>query len=204
MRFFKSCSNNTIRLGSEHIVENKYAEMTNISIPPWNLRRDRSTVPFSITYRLIPSSSLVTLATFSNSYRKGSRTVSLIQIRSATFGMPSKSIALCFVLFYLSLVAGARPKKRVPPKPKPINWNLSFYSEPFKLCKTLRKFNPVEEARAHGEAVATFRQCGPKLIIHYATRYNFPAFGKNRWISISCWLMSEIAKLHAKCIEIHM
>ena len=96
--------------------------------------------------------------------------------------MSPKAIAWCISLLYLTLVAGARPKKGAtprPPRPKPINWNLGYYSEPFNLCKTLRNFNPVEHARAHGVAVAMFRQCGPSIIVPYATRYRFPAFGKN-------------------------
>ena len=59
-----------------------------------------------------------------------------------------------------------------------INWNSSFYSQPFDICKSLRQLNPVEQAKAHGVAVATFRKCGPSIILPYAQRYNFPAFGE--------------------------
>lgn len=75
---------------------------------------------------------------------------------------------------------------------KPINWNLSYYTEPFKLCKPLRVLNPVERMKAHGEAVDVFRSCGPRLVVPHATRYNFPAFGK---------FSSELAELGLVSLE---
>lgn len=72
-------------------------------------------------------------------------------------------------------------KKTIPKNlrsQKPINWNLSYYSEPFGLCKTLRKLDPVEEFRYHGVAVDLFRACGPRLAVPYILKYNLPAFGE--------------------------
>lgn len=66
----------------------------------------------------------------------------------------------------------------LPKRAKQINWNQSFYTEPFDICKTFQQLNPVERARAHGVAVDTFRKCGPNIIIPYAQKYNVPAFGK--------------------------
>lgn len=87
-------------------------------------------------------------------------------------------IQLLAVLILLNVAASAkvRPKKVKPPKP--IDWTHPYYSGKFVLCKKLRLFNPVENAKAQAWATDVFRKCGPQIVIKYATKYNFPAFGK--------------------------
>ena len=77
-----------------------------------------------------------------------------------------------------STIALRKAKQGIELSTKPINWNLSYYEEPFNLCKTLRIFNPVEQVRAHGVAVEVFRNCGPRLIVPHAIKYSFPAYGE--------------------------
>lgn len=79
---------------------------------------------------------------------------------------------------YVTATAVANPRAKPRSQEKPINWNLSYYSEPFRTCKTLRDFNPVEKVRAHGAAVEVFRKCGPSIVIPYAQLYRFPAYGE--------------------------
>lgn len=89
------------------------------------------------------------------------------------------SIVIYLLAAPLVTLSAVRSPKEISRRPqKPINGNLSHYSEPFKFCKELRPFNPVERFRAHGEAVDMFRKCGPSLVEPYATKYKFPAFGK--------------------------
>lgn len=75
-------------------------------------------------------------------------------------------------------ISGPKSRALRPRQSKPINWNDSYYSEPFAPCKYLKKYNPVEQARVHGIAVDVYRKCGPKLVIPYATKYRFPSFGE--------------------------
>lgn len=88
------------------------------------------------------------------------------------------SFVLAVINLHVTVAAIRNSRIKAAPKLKPINWNLSFYSEPFALCKPLRILNPVEQVRAHGFAVDVFRKCGPSLVIPYATRYNVPAYGE--------------------------
>lgn len=76
----------------------------------------------------------------------------------------------------ISVVSASRPAAK-PQKTKPINWNHSYYSEKFGLCKKLRIFNPVELVKAQRWSAEIFQRCGPSLVIKYATRYNAPAYG---------------------------
>lgn len=79
-----------------------------------------------------------------------------------------------------SVVAGVRNPKGGPSRaPNPINWNSSYYSQPFRPCNTLRELNPVERMRAHGVADDMFRKRGPSLIVPYATKFQFPAYGES-------------------------
>ena len=91
--------------------------------------------------------------------------------------MQLASIAFLLALWQ-STIAVRKPKQGFELSRKPINWNLSYYEEPFNLCKTLRILNPVEQARAHGIAVEIFGKCGRRLIVPYAVKYSFPAYGE--------------------------
>ena len=84
----------------------------------------------------------------------------------------------CLALACSVATTERRPKEKPTTPYKSIKWNSTYYSQPFKPCKALKEFNPVERARAHGVAVDVFRRCGPSLIIPHATKYRFPAFGE--------------------------
>ena len=85
-------------------------------------------------------------------------------------------VAQVHTIFTATAANQAKPRNVRPQKP--INWNITYYSEPFGICKTLRKLNPVEQVRYHGVAVDIFRTCGPRMIIPYASQHNFPAYGE--------------------------
>lgn len=83
--------------------------------------------------------------------------------------------------FSSQLTCTVGTRKVRPPKvrkPKPIEWNNSYYAGKFLPCKKLQMFNPVEMVRAQAWATGFFRKCGPPLVVEYATKYNFPAYGQ--------------------------
>src|SRR5687768_14014729 len=78
-------------------------------------------------------------------------------------------ILVCIVL--LPVVAKCSiPQKAETRKAPPLR-------EKFDICKGSRPLNPVEAVRAQSYASKVFAKCGPNLIIKYAERYNFPAYG---------------------------
>ena len=81
------------------------------------------------------------------------------------------------------LASPRRPKAKM--KKYEIDFNNTYYTSRFELCKKLRNFNPVETFRAQAYAAAVFRKCGPKMIIRLGTKYNFPAYGNSRLFLVS-------------------
>lgn len=90
--------------------------------------------------------------------------------------LPSTVLSLALVSSIFANVRSTKGKAYTRLQ-KPINWNLSYYSEPWRPCKSMRKLDPVEQFRAHGVAVDVFRKCGSSIIVPCAIRYNFPAYG---------------------------
>lgn len=88
------------------------------------------------------------------------------------------SIAVQFFLLCMMADPARRPPKK-PKGPKAINWNSSYYQTSFDPCKPLREFNPVELVKARKYATEIFARCGSKLVVYFATKYDFPAFGEH-------------------------
>ena len=91
--------------------------------------------------------------------------------------------AVIVVVGLVSLFAtlDAKRPKRIK-KARPIDWNHTYYTEKFGLCKKFRNFNPVELMRAQAWAADIFRRCAARAVVEFATKCNFPAYGK----SIEC------------------
>lgn len=108
-----------------------------------------------------------------------------------TMGPPEKAVLLILVGVLGSVVLVDAVKPRPVKRPKPINWNLSYYSGKFDMCKKLRVLNPVELVKSQAWAADVFRRCAPKLVATYATKYDFPAFGE---------YSHRVASLHFNCM----
>ena len=106
--------------------------------------------------------------------------VHLLSLRIFRLESRMRSVSFLWLLLLPSPILSAvrKPKAKFTKPYKSIDWKSSYYSEPFEMCKTMKNFNPIEQAKAHGAAVDVFRKCGPSLIIPYATKYNYPAYGK--------------------------
>ncbi|XP_022650828.1 uncharacterized protein LOC111245980 [Varroa destructor] len=99
------------------------------------------------------------------------------------------SIAVQFFLLCMMADPARRPPKK-PKGPKAINWNSSYYQTSFDPCKPLREFNPVELVKARKYATEIFARCGSKLVVYFATKYDFPAFGLVNLARHACVLLN--------------
>lgn len=91
----------------------------------------------------------------------------------------------CFLVILLSvcLLAGdavrSTRKRKVKKVKLIINPNDPFYSAPFDPCKKTRYFNPVELVKAQAFSAKLFQKCAATLIVEFASRSGFPAWGKS-------------------------
>lgn len=127
---------------------------------------ERSTQPYSSKRSTLPGVSWLYCA---------------LRVRKKRFKMKLSTwfifafIAACALRLTTSFKATRPPKVK---KPKPMDWINSYYTEKYLPCKKMRIFDPVETVRAQAWATTFFRKCGPKFVVEYATKYNFPAYGK--------------------------
>lgn len=104
--------------------------------------------------------------------------------------LTAMSIAILFT-------AGEPKNWKAAKKLSAINLNSSYYQEPFALCKPARQLNPVEQVKAQAVATAIFQRCGSRLIIEFATKYNFPAHAIQLIAKLSCYGLTLVYAFHA-------
>jgi hypothetical protein len=105
---------------------------------------------------------------------RGTKSLSMMNIMH----IKGFQIFVCLTLVFMSQSKDT-PQRRKAKKPMPaIDWNNSYYASRFDNCKPLRRLNPVEAFRAQAYAATIFRKCAPKVIVNFASKHNYPAYGE--------------------------
>lgn len=98
-------------------------------------------------------------------------------------------VILASLLLTVIAVRAGTPKRMK--KTKPINWNHTYYSGKFGLCKKLRMFNPVELVKAQVYVTTIFRKCGPRILADFVLKNNAIIYGEyNQTESSACLSVS--------------